>query len=195
MPPSEPVFGLALGGGAVRGLAHLGALRAFQRSGLCPDVICGTSSGAIIAGAFAAGYAADDLIEIASRLRWSELIRLSVRRDRMFDTAGLYDFIASIIPARDFGDLDLAFASIAQDRATGERVVLKRGDPGRAAAASAAIRRAFPPVQIDGRVLIDGIDVDPVPARAARELGATYVVGIDVLRVTTIRKARARCMG
>ena len=126
------------------------------------------------------------------QLRWSELVRLSLRRDRVFDTSGLDDFIASIIPVRDFDDLQLAFASIAQDRMTGERVVLKCGDPGQARSRSAAIRRAFPPVQIDGRVLIDGIDVDPVPASASRELGATYVVGIDVLRVTTIRKVRAR---
>jgi NTE family protein len=71
----RPILGLALGGGAVRGLAHLGVLRALERSELCPDVICGTSSGAIIAGAFASGATASDLIEIALELRWNELIR------------------------------------------------------------------------------------------------------------------------
>ena len=190
---STPVLGLALGGGAVRGLAHLGVLRALERSGLRPDVICGTSSGAIIAGSVASGFAADDLIDIALQLRWKELIRPSVRRDRVFDTTGLSRFIESIIPARDFAELQMSFASVAEDRRTGERVVLTRGNPVRAAAASAAIRRAFPPVEIDGRSLIDGIDVDPVPARVARELGATYVVGVDVLRVTaTTRRLRAR---
>jgi NTE family protein len=187
-----PRLGLALGGGAARGLAHLGVLRAFERAGVVPDVICGTSSGAIIGGSIASGLRADALIEIALELRWTELVRLSVRRDRIFDTTGLDELISSVITTRDFDDLHVAFASVAQDRATGERVVLKRGDPVRAAAASAAIRGAFAPVEIEGRALIDGIDVDPIPARAARELGATYVVAVDVLRMTTIRKVRTR---
>jgi NTE family protein len=168
----------------------LGVLRAFERAGLVPDVICGTSSGAIIGGSVASGFGTDALIEIALKLRWTELVRLSVRRYRLFDTAGLDELIARIITTRDFDDLRVVFASVAQDRATGQRVVLKRGDPVRAAAASAAIRGAFAPVEIDGRALIDGIDVDPIPARAARELGATYVVAVDVLGMTRFRRVR-----
>jgi NTE family protein len=189
---SRPVLGLALGGGAVRGLAHLGVLRALERAGLVPDVVCGTSSGAIIAGAIASGASVDELIDVAMVMRWNELIRPSPRRDRIFDTSGLESFIASIISAQSFDDLALRFASVAEDRTTGERVVVKQGDPARAAAASAAIRWAFPPVSIDGRALVDGIDVEPVPAITARELGATYVVGIDVLRVNTMRRVRTR---
>jgi predicted acylesterase/phospholipase RssA len=110
----------------------------------------------------------------------------------MFDTSGLDDFIARLIPTRTFDELSRSFASVAQDRLTGERVVLSRGNPARAAAASSAIRRAFPPVHIDGRQLVDGIDVDPVPVSATRQLGATYVVGVDVLRVNPMRRVRTR---
>jgi NTE family protein len=188
----EPVIGLALGGGAVRGLAHLGVLRAFERHDLTPDVISGTSSGAIIGGAIASGWSASELIDIALRLRWNDLVRASPRRDRLFDTQGLEQFIASLIAARDFADLHLSFAAVAQDRDTGARVVLQRGDPVRAVSASSAIRRAFPPVRIDGRPLVDGIGVEPVPVQAARELGATYVVGVDVFRSNVVHRARVR---
>jgi NTE family protein len=188
----RPVLGLALGGGAVRGLAHLGVLRVFERSGVSADVVCGTSSGAIIAGAIASGVSAEYLIEVALSMRWNELIKPSPRRDRLFDTSGLDVFITSVIAARSFDDLDRPYATVAEDRATGERVVMKQGDPVRAAAASSAIRWAFPPVEVDGRMLIDGIDVEPVPALTARELGATYVVGVDVLRVNTTRRVRTR---
>jgi NTE family protein len=188
----EPVLGLALGGGAARGLAHLGVVRALARSGIVPDVICGTSSGAIIGGALAAGVPPDELIEVALALRWSELIKPSPRRDRLFDTSGLDVLIANVIPAVDFGELGVSFASVAQDRVTGKRVLLKQGDPRRAAAASAAIRRAFPPVEIDGVTLVDGIGVDPFPTRAARELGATIVVAVDVLPASTAFGMRVR---
>jgi NTE family protein len=189
---ARPVIGLALGGGAVRGLAHLGVLRAFERHDLVPDIICGTSSGAIIGGAVASGWTPSELIDIASRLRWTELVRASPRRDRLFDTQGLERFIASLIAARNFNELDRSFAAVAQDRTTGERVVLRRGDPVRAVAASSAIRRAFPPVRIDGRSLVDGIGVERVPVLTARELGATYVVGVDVFRTTVVHRARMR---
>jgi NTE family protein len=192
---TRPVLGLALGGGAVRGFAHLGALRALERAGVIPDVLCGTSSGAIIAGAIASGTSVDELIDVAFAMRWNELIRPSPRRDRIFDTSGLEMFIASLITARSFDDLSLRYAAVAEDRATGERVVVKDGNPARAAAASAAIRWAFPPVKIDGRALIDGIDVEAVPAMTARELGATYVVGIDVLRASAMRRVRTRTCG
>jgi NTE family protein len=186
------VFGLALGGGGVRGLAHLGVLRVLERSSLVPEVICGTSVGAIIAGATASGLTADQMVDIALRLRWNELIRPRLRRNCVFETSGFEDFLSTIITARDFDQLHMSFAAVARDKMTGRRVVLKEGDPVRAVAASAAIRHAFPPVRVDGRWLVDGIRVDPVPVGVARDLGATYVVGVDVVRMTAIRRWRSR---
>ena len=85
-----------------------------------------------------------------------------------------------IISARDFDDLNYACAAIACDRTTRERVVLTRGDPVRAACASSAIPRVFPPIEIDGRQLVDGAAVDSLPVDAARHLGADYVIGVAV---------------
>ena len=170
--------GLALGGGGVRGLAHIGVLRVLEREAICPDVICGTSSGAIIGLAYAAGMTVDDMAEVCQGLRWRELVRPSVRRGGLFDTGRFEQFLAMIIDARDFDDLDYVCAAVACDPATGEAVVLTRGDPARAARASSAIPRIFPPMEIDGRELVDGAVIDSIPVVAARELGADYVIGV-----------------
>ncbi len=129
--------GLALGGGGVRGLAHIGVLRVLERETIRPDVICGTSSGAIIGLAYAAGMTVDDMAEVCEGLRWRELVRPSVRRGGLFDTGRFEQFLAMIIDARDFDDLEYVCAAVAADPATGEAVVLTRGDPARAAHAPA----------------------------------------------------------
>ena len=95
-------IGLALGGGIARGLAHIGVLRVLERAGIRPDVICGTSSGAIIGLAYAAGMTVDEMADVGQSLRWRQLVRPSVRSDRVFDTERLERFLAMIIRARDF---------------------------------------------------------------------------------------------
>ena len=174
-------IGLALGGGIARGLAHIGVLRVLERAAIRPDVICGTSSGAIIGLAYAAGMTVDEMADVGQSMRWRQLVRPSVRSDRVFDTERLERFLAMIIRARDFEDLNYVCAAIACDRASRERVVLTRGDPVRAAYASSAIPRVFPPIEIDGRQLVDGACVDSLPVVAARHLGADYVIGVTVL--------------
>ncbi len=177
----ETRIGLALGSGGARGFAHIGVLRVLERSAIRPTVVCGTSSGAIIGLAYAAGMTVDEMADVCQTLRWRHLLRPSVRRDLVFDTERLEQFLAMIIDARDFADLDYACAAVAYDRATKERVLLTRGDPVRAACASSAIPRVFPPIEIDGRQLVDGAAVDAIPVGAARQLGADYVIGVAVL--------------
>ena len=161
-------IGLALGGGGACGFAHIGVLRVLEREAIRPAVICGTSSGAIIGLAYAGGMTVDEMADVCQSLRWRQLVRPSVRRDRVFDTERLEEFLANMIGARDFADLNYACAAIACDRATRERVMLTRGDPVRAAYASSAIPRVFPPIEIDGRQLVDGAVVDAIPVGAAR---------------------------
>ena len=184
LDPSEQAvtrIGLALGGGGARGFAHIGVLRVLERAAIRPAVICGTSSGAIIGLAYAAGMTVDEMADVCQTLRWRQLVRPSVRRDRLFDTERLEQFLAMIINARDFDDLNYACAAVACDRATRERVLLTCGDPVRAACASSAMRSVFPPIEIDGRQLVDGAVVDAIPVGAARQLGADYVIGVAVL--------------
>ncbi len=169
---TAPRVGLALGGGVVRGLAHIGVLRVLERAGVELDVICGTSIGAVVGGAYAGGMSVDAMADAADSLRWPQLVRPRPRRRSVFDTAGLDAFIDSIITPRDFGELRCPYAAVARDRDTGERVVLTEGDPARAARASAAIPGLFAPVEIDGRLLVDGAGVEVLPTKTARELGS-----------------------
>ena len=112
-------IGLALGGGGALGLAHIGVLRVLERAAIRPAVICGTSSGAIIGLAYAAGMTVDEMDDVCQSLRWRQLVRPSVRRGRVFDTEGLEQFLAMIIDASDFDDLNYVCAAIACDRTTG----------------------------------------------------------------------------
>ena len=160
-------IGLALGGGGVRGLAHIGILRTLERHAIRPAVICGTSSGAIIGLAYAAGMTVDEMDDVCRTLRWRRLIRPSVRKGRVFDTERFDEFLATIIDPRDFDDLDYVCAAVACDSATREPVLLTRGDPVRAARASSALRGIFSPIEIDGRRLVDGAAVE-APARLRR---------------------------
>lgn len=173
-------IGLALGGGGIRGLAHIGVLRALERAGVNADVICGTSVGAIIGASYAAGMPTDEMIEIVRELRWTRFMKPALRRSSVLDTTDFDAFLDKVIAARNFDELRCSYAAIACDSETGERVVLAQGDPARAARASAAIRYVLPPVEIDGRLLIDGIHADAVPVTVTRTLGADYVIAVDV---------------
>src|SRR5262249_2933871 len=153
-----------------------------------PDVVSGTSIGAIIGASYASGMPIDEMIEVALALRWSELIKPALRRHSVFDTPGFDDLLANVILVRDFDHMQIPYAAVARDPATGERVVLDAGDPVRAARASAAIRRAFPPVGIDGRRLVDGTAVEALPVQTARDIGADYVIAVDVLGDFAIRR-------
>lgn len=175
-----PCIGIALGGGGIRGLAHIGVLRALERAGINPEVICGTSVGAIIGASYAAGMPTDEMIGIVRELRWTQFMKPALRRHSVLDTTVFDAFLEQVIVARDFGELQCSYAAIACDSVTGDRVVLAQGDPARAARASSAIRYVLPPVEIDGRLLIDGIHADAVPVAAARSLGADYVIAVDV---------------
>ena len=178
---AEPIrIGLALGGGAVRGTAHIGVLEVLENAGLEPAVVTGTSAGALIGSLYAAGMSAAELSKQAHTLRWPKLVRPARTRKALFDTRHLAAFLDELLGGRDFADLDLPFAAVACDLTTGDRVVLRDGPVSTAVLASAAIPGIFPPVDRDGRMLVDGGLVDMVPALLARELGADIVVAVDV---------------
>lgn len=173
-------IGLALGGGAVRGAAHIGVLDALDRAGLEPAVITGTSAGALVGALYAAGTSPSEISKVAQALRWSRLVRPARTRKALFDTARLGTFLDGLLGGRDFDALDRPFAAVACELCTGDRVVLRDGPVSSAVLASAAIPGVFPPVERDDRLLVDGSLVDIVPARLARELGADIVVAVDV---------------
>ena len=179
---ARPSIGLALGGGAARGFAHIGVLRALIANGIVPDVIVGTSIGAVVGGCYAANQM-DDL-ESWSRaltvrgvlsyldinLSGSGLIRGDQLAKRL--NVGLAD--------QRIDDLPIRFAAIATEFNTGHEIWLTRGRLAEALRASYALPGIFPPVRIGGRWLVDGALVNPVPVSAARALGARLVIAVNL---------------
>lgn len=178
IPPIR--IGLALGGGAVRGAAHIGVLDVLDRAGLRPAVITGTSAGALVGALYAHGMSPADIAKLAQTLRWARLVRPGRTRKALFETSKLGLFLEAALDGVDFDDLDVPFAAVACDLTTGREVVMRSGPVAGAVLASAAIPGVFSPVERDGHLLVDGGLVTMVPAALAREMGADIVIAVDV---------------
>lgn len=180
--PPRPRVGLALSGGAARGIAHVGVIRVLQEHGVPFDVISGTSAGSLVGGALAAGMKLSEIEEMSRRLRWRDMGRMTLSRLGVQSNARMQELINSHFPRRRFEDLPVPFAAVATDLRTGEPVVLSgEGDVGLAIRASCAIPGWYVPVtDAQGRQLIDGGVVANIPTEAARSLGADLVIAVDV---------------
>jgi NTE family protein len=179
-----PRVALVLGGGGARGFAHVGVIRVLEDARVPVELIVGTSVGSLV-GAFYAGRTNSyELERIATELdRW-DLFDFSLA-PALFGTglasgARLERFVRDRAGNATFEALRIPFAAVATDLATGEAVVLRSGDLARAVRASSAIPGVFEPVEIDGRLLVDGGVVQNLPVRVAREMGADLVIAVDV---------------
>ena len=180
----EPILALALGGGAARGLAHIGVLKALEKYRIKPDLIVGTSMGAMIGGAYASGLTADQIAEIACRTNWKKVVQIlfpkRVRRDGLLDGDRVEEFLISLLGEENIEDLPLRFACIATDLLTGQEIVLNSGSLVNAIRASISFPFLFQPVKIGEHYLIDGGVVNPVPVSVARTMGAHRVIASNV---------------
>lgn len=174
--------GLALGGGAARGFAHVGVIRALEQAGIVPDVIAGTSAGAVVGALYAAGYSSADLLRIAGQLEQSSVRDLTLPDRGFIRGERLQAFINRAVQDRPIERLRIRFAAVATDLATGEAVTFRSGDTGLAVRASSAVPGVFQPVTVAGRTLVDGGLTHPVPVAAARALGAEVVIAVDISR-------------
>lgn len=194
-PRFEPLFAsaprphvaLVLSGGSARGFAHLGVLRVLEREGLRPDLVVGTSAGAIVGALYASGRSVADIEAILSRINWPMLIDIDPLK-MVFAGFGLglargerlEAFLRRAVPVPLQG-LQLPFAAVATDLSTGDAVVLNHGDTARALRASSAVPGLYEPVRSGALLLGDGQVVSPLPVSVARQLGARIVVAIDVV--------------
>ena len=172
--------GIALGGGSIHGIAHLGVLNAFAEKGLQFQFIAGTSAGAIVGVLAAAQLPLRQIELIARRIEWPGMLNLSWSGKGLMQNAKLRSSIDTALGGRRLEQLPLPFGAIATDVATGERVIIRKGPAGAAVGASCSIPVIFEPVKIDGRDLVDGGLTEPVPVIAVREMGAEIVIGVDV---------------
>ena len=179
---SRPTIALALSGGAARGLAHVGVLRALQEHMVPVDYIAGTSAGSIVGGAFAAGMSIDDIDALGRGLRWRDIGRVTMSRLGFQSNERLEQFVRERLPKSRFEELPIPLAVVATDLKTGAAVVMRdKGDVPFAIRASCAIPGWYVPVvDKDGRQLVDGGLVAVVPVSVARSMGADIVIAVDV---------------
>jgi NTE family protein len=179
---SPPKVGLALSGGAARGMAHVGVLRALLENDIRIDCVAGTSAGSIVAGAFAAGMPIDEIAEFGRTLRWRDIGRMTMSRLGMQSNERLEQYLRARLPVSKFEELPVPFAAVATDLKTGNAVVMKdRGDVPFAIRASCTIPGWYVPVSDEeGRQLVDGGLVAVVPSSVTRQLGADIVIAVDV---------------
>ncbi len=173
-------IGLAMSGGAVRGLAHLGVLSVLIRSGIPIEYVAGCSAGAILGAVFCAGMPIGQIHALASYLAWRRLATPVKSPDGLLSFDKLERWLIMLIGDLEFADLAVPFAVVTIDVQSGERVILKEGRVARAVRASCSIPGMVTPVGINGRLLADGGIIDNLPVDAARELGAEFVIGVDV---------------
>lgn len=174
--------GLALGGGAVRGLAHLGVLTVLERAGIPIDCVSGTSAGALVGAAYCAGVGLERMEEIAAQIGWRNVASLTWPAQGFVSFAKMERWLVALLGDLNFADLALPLAIVATDLENGQPVVLQGGRLAPAVHASCAVPGIVAPLKMDGRLLGDGGATDNLPVTATRALGADYVIGVDVCR-------------
>ena len=179
---SQPTVGLALSGGAARGLAHAGVLRALVENNIPVNCIAGTSAGSIVGGAFAAGMPVEQIADLGRNMRWRDIGRVTMSRLGVQSNERLEQYLRAHLPISRFEDLPIPFAAVATELKTGAAVILRdAGDLAFAIRASCAIPGWYVPVaDSEGRQLVDGGLVAVIPATVTRSLGADIVIAVDV---------------
>jgi len=177
----RPRIGVALGGGSARGWAHIGVLQWLDAQGIRPDVVCGTSIGALVGAAQAAGQL-QRLHDWVLELQWQDVVSyLDVSFDGgLIRGRKLFKFFRSHFAASPIEALDCGYGAVATDLETGQEIWLREGDLLDAVRASAALPGLFTPIRRDGRWLVDGGLVNPVPVSLCRALGADVVLAVDL---------------
>jgi NTE family protein len=183
----KPLIALALGGGGARGFAHVGVIKALEAAGIVPDIVTGSSSGAIVAALYAAGFSGAELERTAVELEQSSLVDFSLFGKGWVRGVALQDFVNRAVGNRPIERLTRAFAVVATDARTGRMVVFNHGETGLAVRASSSVPDLFIPPVIDGVEYLDGGLTNPVPVRVARAMGADIVIAVDLTRYSRSR--------
>ena len=180
-PPPKPqaVVALALGGGASKGFAHIGIIKALKQNGIPVKIITGTSAGAIVGSLYASGASPDRLELEAEILGSTDLVDLTLSTSGFIKGQKLQDYINRKVGNRPIQDFPIKFAA-ATDFESSKAVAFNRGNAGQAVRASAAIPNVFQPVLIGGRRYVDGGLTQPVPVSAAKKQGANFIIAVDI---------------
>lgn len=176
--PRRPLIGVALGGGFARGLAHIGVLKVLEQENIPVDFIAGTSVGSVIGAAYASGICAKELEEVAALVRFKDFSRWTFSRFGIFSNDKMALFLNKVLRCKTFEELRIPLAVTATDVVTGDAVVFTSGNLVDPVRASCAYPGMFLPVNVNGRLLVDGLLAHGVPAAPLRDMGAERVVSI-----------------
>ena len=179
-PPRPPRVGLALGGGAARGFAHIGVIQVLEENGLRPDLVVGTSAGSLVAALYASGKSGAELGLLADSMDESAVTDWSFPGRGVIRGEALARYVREHTGGRTIEQMRMPLGIVATDLDSGEAILFQRGDPGVAVRASSAVPAVFQPVRIGLREYVDGGLVAPVPVRFARQMGADLVIAVDI---------------
>ncbi len=182
VPKRLPRVGLALGGGAARGFAHVGVIQVLEQNGIRPDLVVGTSAGALVGALYASGKDAAELLRAAESMDEAALTdwTLPFGQRGVLRGQAVARYVSAQVQGRPIEALPLPLGVVATDLATGEGILFRRGDTATAVRASSAVPGVFQPVEIAGREYVDGGLVAPVPVQYARQMGAELVIAVDI---------------
>ncbi|HET9823672.1 MAG TPA: patatin-like phospholipase family protein [Burkholderiaceae bacterium] len=175
-----PRIGLALGGGAARGFAHIGVIQVLEEAGIRPDLVVGTSAGSLVAALYASGRTGMEMGTLAQTMDESAITDWAFPGRGLIRGEALARYVREQTGGRPIEQMRLPLGVVATDLASGEPILFQRGDLGLAVRASSAVPAVFQPVRIGEREYVDGGLVSPVPVRFARQMGAEFVVAVDI---------------
>ncbi|MBL8507196.1 MAG: patatin-like phospholipase family protein [Chitinimonas sp.] len=179
-PLKLPRIGIALGGGAAKGFAHIGVIKTLEGQGLTPAVVSGTSAGSVVGALYASGMNGFSLQEQSFALDEARVRDLTLGSGGLVKGEKLQEYVNELVKNRTLDKMVKPFAAVATELDTGRRVAFKRGNTGQAVRASCSIPGVFQPTLVNGKRFVDGGLVSPVPVDTARELGADIVIAVDI---------------
>ncbi|KQV84724.1 esterase [Massilia sp. Root351] len=193
-PPQRKIkIGLALGGGAARGFAHIGVIKALEAQGIVPDVVVGTSAGSVVGALYAAGNSGANLQKMAYEMDEAAIsdwaMPLFGKSSGVLKGEALQAYVNKAVHNRPIEKLKIPFGAVAADLKNGQPILFQRGNTGMAVRASSSVPGVFQPVVIGSRTYVDGGLVAPVPVRFAREMGADFIIAVNISTQTDSQAA------
>jgi len=177
-----PHIGLALGGGAARGFAHVGVIQALEEAGIYPELVAGTSAGSLVAALYASGKNSVQLKKIADSMEEAEITdwMIPILNRGALRGEALARYVNTQVGGQVIENMKMPLGIVATDLQSGEAMLFRRGSTGTAVRASSAVPGVFQPVKVGSREYVDGGLVSPVPVKQAREMGANFVIAVDI---------------
>ena len=181
MSSPKKKIGLALSGGAVLGIAHVGVIKVLEENNIPIDLVAGTSAGSLAGSFLAAGISSDQMFEMVQSMTWGKISKLTIPKLGLLNSKLLERFIDSVIGRIDFHELKKPFAAVTVDLTIGKQVVLRDGSVSEAVRASCAIPGVFTPVVRAKQVLVDGGVLNFLPTDVVQQMGADYIIAVKVM--------------